>query len=451
MQKEKNNILIVTAILLGIAGYICVMLIFLLHEEPSKEVEPSQRQEARAPKKEDVTAIPAEALAPTAAEPADVKAPTSPDKLNLSNTQTTDAALARRLEGLTSLESLQLGATRITDAGLGHLKNLTALQNLCVHRTQVTDAGLAHLKGLTRLQSLCLHNTRISDASLAYLKNLTSLETLRLENTRVSDAGLMDLKDLTSLEGLYLGSTQITDAGLGHLKNLTALQRICVHKTQVTDAGLAHLKGLTRLQTLCLNDTQVSDAGLFHLKGMTSLRRLNFLGTKVSTAGLAELKRALLNCSISGPRAPVSRRAESPLTGKPAPSFTLKDLNGKQVSLSDFKDKVVLLDFWATWCGPCVRAIPYVESLHKKYKDQGLVVIGINNERDHTKVKAFAKTRMSYLILLDADKQFKEYGARSIPTAFYIDKEGMIRYRDVGFGPGKEKEMEQKIKELLGR
>ena len=355
MQRKKKNILIATAILSGIAVYVCVMLSFLLHGEQSKEVAPSQRQEARAPKKEEVTAIPAEAVAPTDAEPADVKAPTSPDKLNLSDTQTTDAGLARRLEGLTSLESLQLGATRITDAGLGHLKNLTALQ------------------------------------------------------------------------------------------------RICVHKTQVTDAGLAHLEGLTRLQTLCLNDTQVSDAGLTHLKGLTSLRQLNLLGTKVSTAGVAELKRALPNCRISAPRAPVAGRAESPLIGKLAPSFTLQDLNGKQVRLSDFKGKVVLLDFWATWCGPCVRTIPHLDALHKKYKDQGLVVIGINNERDHAKVKAFAKDRMSYIILLDADEQFTEYGIRGIPTAFYIDKEGKIRYRDVGFGPGKEKEMEQKVKELLGR
>ena len=451
MQRKKKNILIATAILSGIAVYVCVMLSFLLHGEPSEESTASQRQEARAPKKEEVTAIPAEAVAPTDAEPADVKAPTSPDKLNLSDTQTTDAGLARRLEGLTSLESLQLGATRITDAGLGHLKNLTALQRICVHKTQVTDAGLAHLKGLTRLQSLCLHNTQVSNAGLAHLKGLASLETLRLENTRVSDAGLMHLKDLTSLESLQLGATQVTDAGLAHVKNLTRLQRICVHKTQVTDAGLAHLEGLTRLQTLCLNDTQVSDAGLTHLKGLTSLRQLNLLGTKVSTAGVAELKRALPNCRISAPRAPVAGRAESPLIGKLAPSFTLQDLNGKQVRLSDFKGKVVLLDFWATWCGPCVRTIPHLDALHKKYKDQGLVVIGINNERDHAKVKAFAKDRMSYIILLDADEQFTEYGIRGIPTAFYIDKEGKIRYRDVGFGPGKEKEMEQKVKELLGR
>ena len=137
------------------------------------------------------------------------------------------------------------------------------------------------------------------------------------------------------------------------------------------------------------------------------------------------------------------------LAGKTAPSFTLKDLNGKQVSLSDFKGKVVLLDFWATWCGPCRRAIPHLEALHKKYKDQGLVVIGINHERDHDKVKKFADEQISYVVVLDADEQFKEYGIRGIPTAFYIDREGKIRYREIGFGPGREKEVEQKVRDLL--
>jgi len=140
---------------------------------------------------------------------------------------------------------------------------------------------------------------------------------------------------------------------------------------------------------------------------------------------------------------------QSPLAGKTAPSFTLKDLNGKQVRLSDFKGKVVLLDFWATWCGPCRQAIPHLEALHKKYKDQGLVVIGINHERDHDKVKEFAKENISYIVLLDADREFAEYGIRGIPAAFYIDREGKIRYCEIGFGPGREKEVEQKVSELL--
>ena len=118
-------------------------------------------------------------------------------------------------------------------------------------------------------------------------------------------------------------------------------------------------------------------------------------------------------------------------------------------TLADFKGKVVLLDFWATWCAPCRQTIPHLEALHKKYKDQGLVVIGINNETDHDKVKAFARDRISYIILLDANKQFQEYGISGIPTAFYIDRAGKINYTEVGFTPGSEKKAEQKVKELL--
>ncbi len=144
------------------------------------------------------------------------------------------------------------------------------------------------------------------------------------------------------------------------------------------------------------------------------------------------------------------RRAESAsLVGKTAPLFKLKDLNDKQISLSDFKGKVVLLDFWATWCGPCLRVIPHLEALHKKYKDQGLVIIGMNCERDHDKIRAFAKEQISYIVLLDANEQFKEYGIRAIPTAYYIGREGNIRNHEVGYGPGAEREVERKIRELL--
>ena len=144
-----------------------------------------------------------------------------------------------------------------------------------------------------------------------------------------------------------------------------------------------------------------------------------------------------------------TRRNQNALTEKPAPDFTLRDLKGNQVSLSDFRGQPVVLNFWATWCMPCRVEIPYLEALYTKYKDQGLVVIGMNTETDYMKVKHFAEPRMSYTVLLDGQTQAQAYDVSGIPCTYYIDREGLIRYRNVGFGPGDEVVIEEKIQKLL--
>ena len=144
-----------------------------------------------------------------------------------------------------------------------------------------------------------------------------------------------------------------------------------------------------------------------------------------------------------------NRRYQHALIEKPAPDFTLRDLKGNQVSLSDFRGQPVILNFWATWCSPCRVEIPYLEALYTKYKDQGLVVIGMNTETDYMKVKRFAEPRMSYTVLLDGQTRAQAYDVSGIPCTYYIDREGLIRYRNVGFGPGDEVMIEEKIQKLL--
>ena len=131
-----------------------------------------------------------------------------------------------------------------------------------------------------------------------------------------------------------------------------------------------------------------------------------------------------------------------------APAFTLTNLDGKSVSLSDFRGKVVVLDFWATWCPPCRREIPDFIDLQKEYGSQGVQVVGIALD-EPDKVQAFARQNgMNYPVLLGSDEISMRYGGiEGIPTTFVIDKSGKIVNRFEGFRP--RQVFETEIKKLL--
>lgn len=121
-----------------------------------------------------------------------------------------------------------------------------------------------------------------------------------------------------------------------------------------------------------------------------------------------------------------------PVTGAAtAPPFTLEDRNGRRVSLRDFRGRPVLLDFWATWCGPCRRTMPEVEQLHRKYRRRGLQVVGINIEgRSRDVLRYLDQGGYSFLVLFDQGNWdagvAKSYQVSSIPRTFLIDGEGNV-------------------------
>ena len=134
-----------------------------------------------------------------------------------------------------------------------------------------------------------------------------------------------------------------------------------------------------------------------------------------------------------------------------APDFTLKDLNGKTVSLSAFKGKVVLLNFWATWCPPCRAEMPALNKLSNALKPRGLEVIAVSTDRSINDIKGFLENhRVDFPILFDTDRSAaKQYRVFSMPTTFLIDRNGMIVEKFYGEYDWTEPETKGKIEKLL--
>ena len=128
----------------------------------------------------------------------------------------------------------------------------------------------------------------------------------------------------------------------------------------------------------------------------------------------------------------VARAPQEPPLNIPAPDFTLKDPQGNEHTLSQYRGKVVVLDFWATWCQPCLMVMPEINAVHQQYKDQNVVVIGINAWENGDPAALMKSRGWDYLLLLKGDKVAADYQVSGIPTMVVIDPKGMIVQRKVG-------------------
>ncbi|MCH7904018.1 MAG: TlpA family protein disulfide reductase [Armatimonadetes bacterium] len=138
--------------------------------------------------------------------------------------------------------------------------------------------------------------------------------------------------------------------------------------------------------------------------------------------------------------------------GKKIPEWTMTSIDGEEFSSKDLKGRVVLVDFWASWCPPCRTASPFMQELHERYGDQGLVVIGANTGEDAEGVAATAyrdEHGYSYVITHDNQKLVDEWGVEGLPTFVFIDRDGKIDTVEVGFGPPSKKQFEKTIEKLL--
>ncbi len=141
------------------------------------------------------------------------------------------------------------------------------------------------------------------------------------------------------------------------------------------------------------------------------------------------------------------------LIGRPAPSFSGKDMEGKGIILSDFKGRVVLLDFWASHCGPCIMIMPIIQKLADQFADKPVSAIGINGDppaKARWAAYIVASQKVKYRQYLDVDHEvFTAYRIMPIPCFFIIDRKGVIRTIHMGFTPGDDKKLAQQIETLL--
>ncbi len=142
---------------------------------------------------------------------------------------------------------------------------------------------------------------------------------------------------------------------------------------------------------------------------------------------------------------------ESPLVGKPAPDFDLELVGGERFRLATNKGKVVVLDFWATWCGPCLQAMPQVERATAEFKDQGVRLVAVNLQETADKVTALLdRQNLKLTVALDRDGAVAEkYKAAAIPQTVIIDRNGKVARLFVGGGPRLEEQIRQALKSVL--
>lgn len=135
----------------------------------------------------------------------------------------------------------------------------------------------------------------------------------------------------------------------------------------------------------------------------------------------------------------------------PAPNFTLKSIDGKNVKLSELRGEVVMVNFWASWCGPCRQEMPILDAMYEEYQDLGFTILGVNVEEDPNAAKKLLKSiPVTFPILLDGENSVsKDYDVVAMPSTFMVDRDGNLRYKHLGYLPGYENEYERQVRELL--
>lgn len=137
----------------------------------------------------------------------------------------------------------------------------------------------------------------------------------------------------------------------------------------------------------------------------------------------------------------------------PAPDFTLKTREGESVNLADLKGKVVMINFWASWCAPCRQEMPFLDAMYEDFHRAGFVLLGVNLDQNSAAAEKFlADVPVTFPVLMDPKGEVaKLYKNRAMPSSFFIDREGQLAYLHMGYRPGEEEKYRQTVRKLLAQ
>ncbi|TWT99579.1 Thiol-disulfide oxidoreductase ResA [Botrimarina colliarenosi] len=400
----------------------------------------------------------------------------------------TDAGV-QSLGALLHLESIGLKDQGITDASMPVLAAMPGLKDLRLQYTAVSDEGFEKLAGLKALERIQLTGGKLTTRCVDTLATMPVLKRVGLMNIdarvdgeptwkgidglcsleeelwlcfcpALSPEDFAEFSEFTKLKQLRIesgfqssASRPLTDEDVSHLRDLNALEYVELTSTVTTDESIEVLAQLPRLRALNLS-CLATDDGLKPLASAPALERLTIASPDITDDALQRLPKLSKTLRSAQRRpfqlesAPVSRAHSGAdgfwrnydvgerdeldsLEGKPAPEIAATQwLNsGEADALEDFRGKVVLVDFWGTWCGPCIQLLPEIRRLHDEYADRGLVVIGVHSTKDADKAEEYVESnRLNWPIAVDKDEQTeKAFAVRNWPTCFLIDRQGKMR------------------------